>query len=34
VGGADAVIVAVTEASGGGIRTTLEEKLMGSVAVA
>jgi phosphate transport system substrate-binding protein len=34
VGGADAAIVAVTEASGGGIRTTLEEKLMDGVAVA
>jgi phosphate transport system substrate-binding protein len=33
-GGADAAIVAVTEASGGGIRTTLEEKLMGGVPVA
>jgi phosphate transport system substrate-binding protein len=34
VGGADAAIVVVTEASGGGIRTTLEEQLMGGVAVA
>jgi phosphate transport system substrate-binding protein len=29
VGGTDAAIVAVPEASGGGIRTTLEEQLMG-----
>jgi phosphate transport system substrate-binding protein len=34
VGGADAAIVAVTEAAGGGIRTTLEERLLGGVAVA
>jgi phosphate transport system substrate-binding protein len=34
VGGADAAIVAVTEASGGGIRTTLEEQLMDGRAVA
>jgi phosphate transport system substrate-binding protein len=34
VGGTDAAIVAVTEASGGGIRTTLEEQLMGGRAVA
>jgi phosphate transport system substrate-binding protein len=33
VGGTDAAIVAVTEASGGGIRTTLEEQLMGGKAV-
>jgi phosphate transport system substrate-binding protein len=34
VGGADAAIVVVTEATGGGIRLTVEEKLMGGVAVA
>jgi phosphate transport system substrate-binding protein len=31
--GTDAAIVVVTEASGGGIRLTLDEKLMGGVAV-
>jgi phosphate transport system substrate-binding protein len=34
VDGADAAIVVVTEATGGGIRLTVEEKLMGGVAVA
>jgi phosphate transport system substrate-binding protein len=34
VGGADAAIVVVTESPGGGIRLTLDEKLMGGVAVA
>jgi phosphate transport system substrate-binding protein len=33
VGGADAAIVVVTEATGGGIRITVEEKLMGGMAV-
>jgi phosphate transport system substrate-binding protein len=34
VGGADAAIIVITEAPGGGIRLTIEEKLMGGVAVA
>jgi phosphate transport system substrate-binding protein len=34
VGGTDVAIVVVTEATGGGIRLTVEEKLMGGVAVA
>jgi phosphate transport system substrate-binding protein len=34
VGGADAAIIVVTEAPSGGIRLTIEEKLMGGVAVA
>jgi phosphate transport system substrate-binding protein len=33
-GGVDAAIIVVTEASGGGIRLTLDEKLMGGVPVA
>jgi phosphate transport system substrate-binding protein len=33
VGGADAIIVVVAEASGGGIRFTVEEKLLGGMAV-
>jgi len=33
VGGADAVIVVVAEASGGGIRLTVEEKLLGGMSV-
>jgi phosphate transport system substrate-binding protein len=34
VGGADAAIVVVTEAPNGGLRITVEDKLMGGVAVA
>jgi len=33
VGGPDAIIVVVAEASGGGIRLTVEEKLLGGMAV-